>query len=102
MVGPGGLLLVVSNLFAIPTLVLLLGWKKVNNYTWMRNISAGSHTEEHSWRCCYSKAGWTLLFNALLLDRLAGLCTNKQTTSSYSICGGLKTAQLTDWNRLQG
>jgi hypothetical protein len=35
MIGPGGLLSVVSNLFAIPALVLLLGWKKVNNYTWM-------------------------------------------------------------------
>jgi proteasome assembly chaperone (PAC2) family protein len=38
MIGSGGLLLVISHLFAVPVLVLMgwvLGEKKVNNQTWM-------------------------------------------------------------------
>jgi hypothetical protein len=35
LIGPGGLLLVVSHLFAVLVLVLGVGWKKVNNQTWM-------------------------------------------------------------------
>jgi hypothetical protein len=31
MIGPGGLLLVVSHLFAVPVSVLLVGRKKINN-----------------------------------------------------------------------
>jgi hypothetical protein len=35
LIGPGGLLLVVSHLFAVPLLVLWAGLEKVNNDTWM-------------------------------------------------------------------
>jgi len=52
MIGPCGLLLVVSHLFAVTILVLWMGLgKKKKNWTWMSELFfAGSHTE-HSWGC---------------------------------------------------
>jgi hypothetical protein len=51
LIGPGGLLLVVSHLFAVPVLVLWLGLEKSKLLNLdVRNIFAGSHTEHH-WRC---------------------------------------------------
>jgi hypothetical protein len=51
MIGPCGLLLVVSHLFAITILVLWVGFKKRKKLNLdVRIIFAGSHTE-HSWGC---------------------------------------------------
>ncbi len=53
MIGPGGLLLVVTHLFAVPVSVPCVGLQKS---TWLnldpKNIFAGSHTEPR-WRCSY-------------------------------------------------
>ncbi len=43
MVASGGLLLVVSHLFAAPVLVYGWGWKKVNNHIWMWEIFLQGH-----------------------------------------------------------
>jgi hypothetical protein len=51
LLGPGGLLFVVSHPFAVPVLVLWLGLEKSKQLNLnVRNIFAGSHTE-HCWRC---------------------------------------------------
>ncbi len=57
MIGLGGLLLVVSHLFAVPVLVLWVGLEKnVIDHTRLRgNIFAGSHIKHH-WKCCNSVA----------------------------------------------
>jgi len=50
LIGPGGLLLVVPHLFAVPVSVLWVGLTEKKLKLDVKNISAGSHTE-HRWRC---------------------------------------------------
>jgi hypothetical protein len=51
MIGPGGLLLVVPHLFALPVSVLLVGLQKSTELNLdVKNIFSGSHTQ-HRWRC---------------------------------------------------
>jgi hypothetical protein len=45
MIGPGGLLLVISHLFQVPVLVLWVGLENVNNYTWIRKVILQVDTE---------------------------------------------------------
>jgi hypothetical protein len=50
MIGPGGLLLVVSHLFAVPVSVLSVGLRKSTQQNLdVKNIFTGSQTE-HRWR----------------------------------------------------
>jgi hypothetical protein len=57
MIGPGGLLLVVPHLFAVPVSVYGRGCKKANNLNLdVKNIIAGLHIE-HCWRSSNNK--WT-------------------------------------------
>jgi hypothetical protein len=68
LIGPGKLLLVVSQLFEVPVLVLWVGTrvggkKKLSLY--VRNIFARSHTK-HQWRCSNIEASYNTRFGFLL------------------------------------
>ncbi len=76
MIGPGGLVLVVSSLYAVPVLVLWVGLEK-SKYLILdaRNIFAESHTE-HCWRCSYTHNLYVVQNQWNKLDKLFFLSTN--------------------------